>query len=66
MDNLLFFHRKRGNKDVLQSLQWKSFSDTTRADRDEVLRLLGSGDYVQTIAFVPANMAKGVDKDERF
>jgi len=64
MKNLVFFYRRRNRKNVLQSMQWKSITGATGADRDDLLELLGSGDYVQTIAFVPANMVKGGDKDD--
>jgi len=59
--NELFFHRKRNEKYILQSVQWKSFTDASRADEREVLQLLGSGDYVQVMAFIPADMVKGGD-----
>ena len=63
MKNLIFFYRKRGDKDILQAMEWKSFSDAAASDKDAVLKLLGSGDYIQTTTFMPTGMTKGGEKD---
>ena len=64
MNNTLFFYRRRGGTKVLQAMQWRSFCDASAVDRNELLELLGDGDYIQATVFVPASMMKGGEEDD--
>lgn len=59
MSDLLYFKRKRKDKDVLQELQWKSFTDSNAKGRDILLDKVLSGEYVIVEVALPRYMVEG-------
>jgi len=58
MDRLYFYRERECGEGVLQSMQWKSFTNATRTEVHELLKSLASGKYIKMSIFVPAYMVK--------